>query len=181
MVEQSVDVQMATKSPSQKLVEIHELNNGAPPRTLRSLTSMPQSQNLLASDMTFSSNRMDGVLKVFNPVTSLLQKAESKVGILGQTELAVMAVDYFVESSYGVMDADYIQAQRQATSAMEEFFVVGLDDGTVHAYAYTKNKGKSFTKRVISGGESSQPKDIDGPYDQFCDSTYEHQDSIVSV
>ena len=27
----------------------------------------------------------------------------------------------------------------------------------------------------------SKAKELDGPYDQFCDSTFEHQDSIVSV
>ena len=66
--------------------------------------------------------------------------------------------------------------------------MVGLDDGTVHAYPYSKKSGVSHKRRVIKGDTTShgerkeaQPRDIDGPYDQFCDSSYEHQDSIVSV
>jgi hypothetical protein len=63
-----------------------------------------------------------------------------------------------------------------------------MDDGTVHAYPYSKKSGQSHKRRVIQGGKKdlgekkdAQPRDIDGPYDQFCDSSYEHQDSIVSV
>lgn len=127
---------------------------------------------------------MDGLLKLINPANIVLQKPEDEkkscIGNFGQIDLPQVASEYFVESSYAVMDVEYIHAQQTKDGPMEEFFVVGLDDGTVHAYAYSKNKGKSFTKRVIPAGGSAT-KDIDGPYDQFADSTYEHQDSIVSV
>ena len=60
-----------------------------------------------------------------------------------------MPEEYFVDCAYGVTDADYFQitapAKGENAGGEElEFFVVGLDDGTIHAYDYTKNKSKSY-------------------------------------
>ena len=55
-----------------------------------------------------------------------------------------------------------------------EYFIFGLDDGTVHAYNYGKNKGQCYNR------SESKSKSV-ASYDQFCDSTYAHQETIVTV
>ena len=105
-------------------------------------------------DANFSSNMMDGKLKVINPASLLQKENESKLAQLasspfGQNILPVVPEEYFVECGYAVMDSEYIQTHRDANSPLEEFFVTGLDDGTVHTYAYTKNKECSYKRRVI--------------------------------
>jgi len=55
-----------------------------------------------------------------------------------------------------------------------EYFIFGLDDGTVHAFHYGKNKGQSYNRSTTKNKSVAS-------YDQFCDSTYTHQETIVSV
>jgi len=90
--------------------------------------------------MSVSSVQMDGKVKIINP-ESLLNKTHSpQLTVLGVPTLPTLAEDYFVESSYAVMDCEYIETRRQCDTDLEEFFVVGMDDGTVHAYPYSKKK-----------------------------------------
>jgi len=111
---------------------------------------------LLAVDAKYGSTEMDGKLKIINP-TSLTTVVPPTLNILGQVDLPSLPEDFYVECAYAVCDADVVG----------EYFVVGLDDGTVHALERTS---KSIEK---------PPKKQE--YDQFCDSMYAHQDSIVSI
>ena len=60
---------------------------------------------------------------------------------------------------------------------------MGLDDGTIHVYDYEnkKSKGEKGFKRQMAEGVSAKATEIDGPYGQFLDSTFEHSDSIISI
>jgi len=76
---------------------------------------------LLAVDAKYGSTEMDGKLKIINPTT--LTTVVPTLNILGQAELPSLPEDFYVECAYAVMDADVVGG----------YFVVGLDDGTVHA------------------------------------------------
>ena len=55
---------------------------------------------------------------------------------------------FSVDCEYAITDADCIQLNG------EDYVIVGLDDGTIHAYDYSKQKSKGSKgfKRLVHNG-----------------------------
>lgn len=59
-----------------------------------------------------------------------------------------------------------------------DFVIVGMEDGSLHMYNLTQNKGKSY---AMPPQATDEGRSIQSPYDQFAESNYEHHDAIVSI
>lgn len=76
---------------------------------------------------------------------------------------------HFVETEFGVADIEHFRV------GAIDYLLIGLEDGSLHLYNYTKNLGNSYSLK------QNQGKSLHSPYDQFLESNYEHGDSIVSI
>jgi hypothetical protein len=98
---------------------------------LRKFTDPASSQSyLLGSDSMYGANTMDGKFKVINP-KDLVSSATAQGG-------AQLTERFYVEIPYGVNCTEHIAVDGGA----QEYFVAGLDDGTIQILDYTKNKEK---------------------------------------
>lgn len=79
-----------------------------------------------------------------------------------------MPEEHFVEIPAGVADAKYFKV------GMIDYVIVGLEDGSLHLYNLTKNFGTSYSM-------TNSLRSVDSAYDNFIESNYEHNDSIVSI
>lgn len=87
----------------------------------------------------------------------------------------------FVETSFGVNDAEYFQLCGE-----KEYIVAGLDDGTLQVYDYGANNKQSYQKPVFrvqknTAGQQAAATELDNPYDIFTESLFEHSDAVTKV
>lgn len=128
---------------------------------------------------------MDGKFKVLSP-KDLVEASGATVAAQGSGQLTEK---FYVEVPYGVNCAEHIALDNGA----QEYFVAGLDDGTVQIFDYTKNREKRGISRPVfkvqkpagtgqaEGTTETRPADLDHPYDYFQESLYEHGASVTCI
>lgn len=132
---------------------------------------------LLASDALYGGNTMDGKIKVLSISDIFSQEGAGE---------SLIKEKFYVEVPYGVQTVEHVAMS--ATGGFQEYFLAGLDDGTVQIFDYTKNKEKQSIQRpvfkvqkTVDGAAESRPADIDHPYDYFQESLYEHGSSVTAI
>jgi hypothetical protein len=107
-------------------------------RVLRSLKKFTDSTNtsyFLTSHSLYGGSQMDGKFSIFQSDYFLPDNIKS---------LSTLSPFHFVETSYGVEDSEYFSFENGV-----EYIAAGLNDGSVHLYNYSDNKGKNYEKPIF--------------------------------
>lgn len=90
---------------------------------------------------------------------------------------------HFMETTHGVSAIEFFQFNNGGTA--QEFVVLGMENGSVHVYDYTKNKSSNYSKLIFNvkqnANSATSPQCLDASYERFCESKFTQQGSITAI
>ena len=138
--------------------------------SIKKFTDCTNQTLFLGSDSMYGSTIMDGKFKIFS-----LQNLTDSVN----NQLADI---HSVETIGGCHDSEYFCFPGASTdSQKQEYIVTGLDDGSLHIYDYSANKGKSSQKNAVFKVSKEGAADLDNPDSVYLESMYEHDDIVQCI
>ena len=118
----------------------------------------PQDTYLLCADAMYGASLMDGKLKVLRINESVFEEV------------------HFMETTHGVSAVEFFQFQNDG--ATQEFIVLGMENGSLHVYDYTKNKSNNYSKVLFNvkqnANSATRPSVLDASYERFSESKFTH-------
>ena len=126
----------------------------------------PQYSYILCADAMFGASLMDGKFKVIRVKESVFEEV------------------HYMETTHGVSAIEFFQFETEGQP--QEFVVLGMENGSVHVYDYTKNKASNYSKLIFNvkshaNSANNNPQVVDASYERFSESQFNQQGSITAI